>query len=83
MCLGIPGRVESIHRDTPLLMGTVSFSEVEREVCLAHVPGVNVGDYVLVHVGFALSVLDEAEAMRVFELLRELAEAGGYEDEVR
>lgn len=75
MCLGIPGRVEAIHRDEPLLMGKVSFSGVRREVCLEHVPDVEVGDYVLVHVGFALSKMDEAEAKRVFALLEELAEA--------
>lgn len=87
MCLGVPGRIESIDRSQPLLMGRVSFGGVEREVCLEHVSDACVGEYVIVHVGFALSKLDEAAAMRVFELLDELnaAEALAREadDEVR
>jgi len=74
MCLGVPGRIVDIAEEAGVLMGRVEFGGVARKVCLAHVPDVAVGEYVLVHVGFALSKLDEAEAHRVFELLRELDE---------
>ena len=72
MCLGIPGKVVETYREHDVLMGKVDFSGVSKRVCLEHVPDVGPGDYVLVHVGFALSRLDEAEAGRVFALLREL-----------
>ena len=74
MCLGIPGRVEEIDRADELLMGKVAFGGIKKRVCLEHVPEVQVGDYVLVHVGFALSRLDEAEAQRVFEMLEEIGQ---------
>ena len=69
MCLGIPGRVIEIYEDHGILMGKVDFDGVMKRVCLAHVPEVKAGDYVLVHVGFALSQIDEAEAKRVFAFL--------------
>ena len=72
MCLGVPGRVVDVAEEAGVLMGRVDFGGVARKVCLAHVPDVLVGDYVLVHVGFALNKLDEAEAKRVFALLEEL-----------
>jgi hydrogenase expression/formation protein HypC len=72
MCLGIPGKVVETYREHDVLMGKVDFSGVSKRVCLEHVPDVAPGDYVLVHVGFALSRLDEAEAGRVFALLEEL-----------
>ena len=70
MCLGIPGRVKSTYHQHDLLMGKVEFGGIAREVCLEHVPDVQVDEYVLVHVGFALSKIDEDEANRVFEFLR-------------
>ena len=70
MCLGIPGRVIRTYREHDVIMGKVDFSGVSKQVCLEHVPNVQVGQYVLVHVGFALSSIDEAEAERVFEFLR-------------
>ena len=73
MCLAIPGRVESCVERDGLKMGQVSFSGVTREVCFAYVPEVKTGDYVLVHVGFAISVVDEREALRTLELLDSLA----------
>lgn len=79
MCLGIPGQVVSIEQNAAgILMGKVSFGGIAREVCLAYVPEVQVGDYVVVHAGFALNRLDEAEAMEVFDLLQQIqaAEAG-------
>ena len=69
MCLGIPGKVVETYRDNDVLMGKVDFSGVRKRVCLEHVPQAGPGDYVLVHVGFALSRIDEAEAQRVFEFL--------------
>jgi hydrogenase expression/formation protein HypC len=69
MCLGIPGKVVETYREHDVLMGKVDFSGVCKRVCLEHVPDVTPGDYVLVHVGFALSRIDEDEARRVFEFL--------------
>ena len=73
MCLGVPGRIVSVTDEDGLRMGRVDFGGVARPVCLAHVPDAVPGDYVLVHVGFALARLDELEARRVLELLDELA----------
>ena len=72
MCLGIPGKVVETYRDHDLLMGKVDFGGVCKRVCLEHVPEVKINDYVLVHVGFALARIDEAEAVRVFALLEEM-----------
>jgi hydrogenase expression/formation protein HypC len=72
MCLGIPGRVTETYREHDVLMAKVDFSGVCKRVCLEHVPEARPGDYVLVHVGFALSRIDEAEARRVFEFLAEM-----------
>ncbi len=72
MCLGIPGKVVSTRREHGVLMGKVDFSGVCKEVCLEHVSDVQVGQYVLVHVGFALSKIDEDEARRVFEFLEQM-----------
>jgi hydrogenase expression/formation protein HypC len=69
MCLGIPGKVVETYREHDVLMGRVEFGGVTKRVCLEHVPDVLPDDYVLVHVGFALSRIDEAEARRVFEFL--------------
>jgi len=75
MCLGVPGKVESIEEDTTgVRMGKVNFMGVKKDVCLAYVPEVQVGDYVIVHVGFAISKLDEEEALEVFEYLRQMSE---------
>ena len=75
MCLGIPGRITEIYPIEGLDMGLVDFGGVRREVCLAYVAGeVEPGDYVVVHVGFAISRIDEEEARRTFELLREMSE---------
>jgi len=79
MCLGVPGKVVEVFRERDLLMGRVDFGGVLKRVCLEYVPDIAVGEYALVHVGFALTRLDAAEAARVFALL---AEAGEL-DEVR
>jgi hydrogenase expression/formation protein HypC len=69
MCLGIPGKVVETYREHDVLMGKVEFGGVFKRVCLEHVPEVRIGEYVLVHVGFALSRIDEVEAQRVFDFL--------------
>jgi hydrogenase expression/formation protein HypC len=75
MCLAIPGQVESIAGAEPLLrVGRVRFGGVVKEVSLACVPEVVVGDYVIVHVGMAIGKLDEAEARQVFEYLKQMDE---------
>jgi hydrogenase expression/formation protein HypC len=75
MCLGIPGRITEIRDDAGLPVGVVDFGGVRREVCLAYVADeISVGDYAIVHVGFALSKVDEAEAHRTYEILREMGE---------
>jgi hydrogenase expression/formation protein HypC len=80
MCLGVPGKVVSIESgDNPMAMGKVSFGGILKEVCLAYVPDVQVGDYVIVHAGFALNQLDEAEAMEVFEILQQMGEVAELE----
>jgi hydrogenase expression/formation protein HypC len=74
MCLGIPGRVVAIRENGGFPMGVVDFGGVRRDVCLAYVANeVDVGAYVIVHVGFAISKVDEAEATRTFEVLREMS----------
>jgi hydrogenase expression/formation protein HypC len=72
MCLGIPGKVTETYREHDVLMGKVDFGGVFKRVCLEHVPDVGLGDYVVVHVGFALQRLDEVEAKRVFQFLDEM-----------
>ena len=75
MCLGIPGRIIDIRDDAGLKVGTVDFGGVRREVCLAYVANeIEVGDYAIVHVGFAISKVDEAEARRTFEALAEMSQ---------
>jgi hydrogenase expression/formation protein HypC len=80
MCLGIPGKVVETHREHDLLMGKVDFGGVSKRVCLEHVPEALPGDYVLVHVGFALSVIDEAEARRVFAFLEGTDQLDGLKE---
>jgi hydrogenase expression/formation protein HypC len=72
MCLGIPGKVVRTFHEHDVLMGKVDFGGVSKLVCLDHVRDVQVGQYVLVHVGFALSKIDEDEAGRVFEFLEQM-----------
>jgi hydrogenase expression/formation protein HypC len=74
MCLGIPGRVIEIRDEAGLRMGRVDFGGVRKEACLSYVPEVELGDYVIVHVGFAISRVDEAEALRTLELLSRMGD---------
>ncbi|MBK7142917.1 MAG: HypC/HybG/HupF family hydrogenase formation chaperone [bacterium] len=77
MCLAIPGKVISLHEENGLLMGKVEFGGTLISACLAYVPEVKVGEYVIVHAGFALNVIDEEEAERTFALLKEIGESEG------
>jgi len=75
MCLGVPGKVVAITRDDlGMHSGVVQFGGIRKEVCLAFLPEVAVNDYVIVHAGFAISRVDEAEAAATFELLRQMGE---------
>jgi hydrogenase expression/formation protein HypC len=75
MCLAIPGKITSVTADDTLARtGTVDFGGIQKDVNLAYVPEANVGDYVIVHVGFAISRVDESEANEVFEYLRQMDE---------
>ncbi|MBI3688406.1 MAG: HypC/HybG/HupF family hydrogenase formation chaperone [Actinobacteria bacterium] len=74
MCLGVPGRIMETTDVAGMLMGRVDFGGVSRDVCLAYVPEARVGDYVIVHVGFAISLVDEAEARRTLEVLRTMGD---------
>ena len=79
MCLAVPGQVKSIFEENGTRMGKVNFGGVVKEVCLAYLPEIEVGDYTIVHVGFAISQIDEASAQ---ETLRTFEELGLLEDEL-
>ena len=84
MCLAVPGKVIEIDGDGELRMGRVDFAGVQRQACLAYVPEVQVGDYVLVHVGFAISRIDEQAAqdtLAALQEMRELAELDAPEED--
>jgi hydrogenase expression/formation protein HypC len=72
VCLGIPGKIVETWDASGFRMGKVDYGGVIKEACLAYVPEAKVGDYAIIHVGFALSVLDEEEAQQTLELLREI-----------
>jgi hydrogenase expression/formation protein HypC len=72
MCLAIPGKLLSIDTSVQPTMGVVSFGGIEKQVCLEWLPDVTVGEYVIVHVGFAISKMDEAEAMETLKLISEI-----------
>jgi len=81
MCLAVPGKIEHIEANDPIFrVGKVNFSGVVREVNLCYVPEAKVGDYVMVHVGFAISIVDEAEAKQIFEYLKEISQLDELED---
>lgn len=82
MCLGIPGKVLEVTADeSGLPMGKVEFSGIVKEVCLAYLPDVQPGQYVLVHVGFAISAIDESEAAEIFSYLEQMEELAELADE--
>jgi len=73
MCLAVPGKILDIYEDNGLLMGRVDFGGVIRAACLSYVPNARVGDYTIIHVGFALNLIDEKEAMETLALLDEIS----------
>jgi hydrogenase expression/formation protein HypC len=74
MCLAIPGKVLEIDRAAQPVMGTVSFGGIQKQVCLEWIPEVTVGEYVIVHVGFAISKMNEEEALETLDILRQMGE---------
>ena len=76
MCLAVPGKIIEIYDSGGLQMGKIDFGGVTREACLAYVPEAKIGDYTVIHVGFALHIISEEEANETLDLLRQLAEAG-------
>ena len=82
MCLGVPGKVVEVREDPlGMTMGKVSFGGIVKEVCLAYTPDVEPGEYVVVHVGFSISTIDEEEARKVFDFLEEMGELDELEVE--
>jgi hydrogenase expression/formation protein HypC len=82
MCLAVPGKIVSIEGDDPILRdGKVNFGGVVKRINLSLVPEAKIGDYVLVHVGLALSIVDEEEAKQVFEFLKTIGELSEIEGE--
>lgn len=74
MCLAIPGKITEIYEVAGLKMGKVDFGGVVKEACFAYLEDPKIGDYTMIHVGFAISTIDEEEAFRTLELLREMGE---------
>jgi hydrogenase expression/formation protein HypC len=79
MCLGIPGKLLEIHEQDSLPMGKVEFGGIAKDICLAYVPEAEVGDYVLVHVGFAISRIDEQEAQEIFSYIEQIGDLSELE----
>lgn len=79
MCLGIPGKIIEIYQSNGLHMGKIDFGGVTREVCLAYTPEAAIGEYALIHVGFAINLISEEEAEETIKLLQEIAD---LEDEL-
>ena len=72
MCLGVPGKVQHIYEANGARMGKVNFGGIVKDVCLAYLPEIQVGDYTIVHVGFALTIIDEASARETLQMISEL-----------
>ena len=83
MCLGVPGELLETYDKNEMPMGKVDFGGIAKEICLAYTPEVQVGQYVLVHVGFAISVIDQSEADEIVGYLEEIARAGEEEERER
>lgn len=80
MCLGVPGRIVEVYEADGLKMGKIDFGGVQREACLEYVPDARVGEYTIIHVGFAISRLSEEEAKASLDILRQIAD---LEEETR
>lgn len=79
MCLGVPGKIIEVYESAGLKMAKVDFGGVFREACLSYVPEAQVGEYCVIHVGFAISLLSEKDALETLELLRQM---GSLEEEL-
>ncbi len=79
MCLGIPGKITEIYQRDSLSMAKIDFGGILKEVCLAYTPEAEVGNYALIHVGFAISLMDEEEAQETLKLIREVVD---FENEI-
>ena len=79
MCLAVPGKILEIYENNGLLMGKIDFGGVVREACLSFVPEAKIGDYTLIHVGFALNLVDEKEAMETLALLEAISDQDSVE----
>jgi hydrogenase expression/formation protein HypC len=75
MCLAIPGKITDIYQKDSLRMAKIDFGGIIKEVCLAYTPEAKVGDYALIHVGFAISLMDEEEAQETLKLIRDVVES--------
>jgi hydrogenase expression/formation protein HypC len=80
MCLAIPGRISSLHDALGVPMAKVDFGGITRDACLSYIPDAQIGDYVLVHVGFAISRIDEEEATRTYQYLAEMDQLSELDD---
>jgi len=80
MCLAIPGKISAVHETVGVPMAKVDFGGITREACLSYVPDARVGDYVLVHVGFAIGKVDEEEARRTYQYLSEMDQLAELDD---
>jgi hydrogenase expression/formation protein HypC len=83
MCLAVPGKIVELRDDAGVRMAQVDFGGIRRETCLEYLPDAAIGEYVIVHVGFAISKVDEAEAARTLEYLKELDEFAAEEQPVQ
>ena len=83
MCLGVPGKLLEVYQQDDLPMGKVEFGGIAKQICLAYIPEAEVGDYVIVHVGFAISRIDEEEAREIFSYLEQIGELAELEDAER
>ncbi len=79
MCLAIPGKITEIYQKESLRMAKIDFGGIAKEICLAYTPEAEVGDYALIHVGFAISLMDEEEAQETLNLIKEVSE---FENEI-
>jgi hydrogenase expression/formation protein HypC len=80
MCLAIPGKISALHDNLGVPMAKVNFGGITREACLSYIPDAQIGDYVLVHVGFAISKVDEEEATRTYQYLADMDQLAELED---
>jgi hydrogenase expression/formation protein HypC len=72
MCLAVPGKITKVYEKDDIQMGTIDFDGITKEICLAYVPDIKIGEYALVHVGFAMQRLDEKSALETLQMFREL-----------